>query len=86
METSETWTSIVPKRDDHVTDVNSKWYYLKGLHGMLPIRTCIPVSPGPSPYSTCWPCGLILHLKSEVIASDDTPVVASVEQMNRSTH
>ena len=38
----------------------------------------VPVGPGPGPRSTCWPCGLILPLKSEVIAPDDTPIVASV--------
>ena len=79
----ETWTFIVQRSDDDVTEVNSEWDYLTGLHGTLPIRTCIPVSPGPGPYSTCWPCGLILPLKSEVIAPDDTPIVASVEWMDR---
>ena len=68
------WKFIVQTTDE-VTEVNGKWDYLAGL---LPIRTYIPVSPGPGPYSTCWPFGLILPLKSEVIAPDDTPIVASV--------
>ncbi len=33
--------------------------------------------------STCWPCGLILPLKSEVIALSETPIVTFVEWMNR---
>ncbi len=76
----ETWTFIVQRSDDDVTEVNSEWDYLTGLHGTLPIRACIPVSPGRSPYSTCWPCSLILPLKSVVIAPDDTPI--AVEWMN----
>ena len=78
----ETWTFIVQRSDDDVAEVNSEWDYLTGLHGNLPTRTYIPVSPGPCPYSTCWPCDLILPLKSEVIAPDDTPIVTSIEWMN----
>ena len=65
--------------NDDVTEVDIEWDYMTGLCDTLPIRTCIPVSPGPGLHITCWPCGLIVPLHMiEVIAPDDTPISASL--------